>query len=525
MKYVPPFGPPGAVLPDASYINGDPNISRKGSIPPAEAMEHPQREIVNAITDAAQVPNEQDLHQLTKAIRDGKLNYCLDTGPLNQLEVTIPGPPITSYGAGLTLRVLIAHTNTGPVTIAVGSVNPTSVKRRDGSELNANDLVAGQVATLVSDGTYFQLTGGLAAGAPGAPTIYRIDIPYVRDSSSNQNVWIGAYSPPLDDIHEGRTVELKLANNVNGPVTFLPNSFPVHNVVHPDGTALGLADGLINNQIVILIFDGVNWQLIGSRGSAPVVVTPAVTGKSLEFIFNTYFPGPLNTMSMLRRSPSMNTNRQIWAMSMFLKRTNLINGGNIAQVPFSAGGGQSGSDYTGPEMARGDYGDVFRLFWNNSSGPVAPGGAGSFANPAMNDLTWHHWLMTADGAHISCVVDSIIVSQGPISGNGAVNSTRPHVIGADADDLGSWYGLSAMVAEIQFVDGLAPTWDQFAIQSGGVFKPKKFTGNFGINGAYLNWADTSAATTTTLGKDWSGNGNNWQPVNISIQQVSTDYPG
>jgi hypothetical protein len=522
MKYVPPFGPPGTVLPDQSYINGDPSVARKGSIPPAEAIENPQREIVNAITDAQQVPNDEDLHQLTKAIRDGKLNYCLDTGPLNQLEVTIPGPAITSYGAGLALRILVAHTNTGPVTVAVGSVNPTSVKRRDGSELQANDLVAGQVATIVSDGTYFQLAGGYATGAPGAPTIYQIDIPYVRDSSTNANVWIGAYSPPLANINEGRTVELKVANNVNGPVTFLPNSFPVHNVVHPDGTPLGLADGLIAGQIVILIFDGTNWQLIGSRG-APVVTTPAVTGKSLEFIYSTYFPGPLNTMSMLRRNPSMNTNRQIWAMSMFLKRTNLINGGNISQVPFSAGGGQAGSDYTGCEYSRGDYGDHYNVFWNNSSGPA--GGSGAFSNPCMNDLFWHHWLMYADGAHIGCVVDGVIVSQGAISGNGAVNSTRPHVIGADADDLGSWYGCSMLIAEIQFVDGLAPTWDQFAINAGGVFKPKKFTGNFGVNGAYLNWADSSAATTTTLGKDYSGAGNNWQPVNIAISQVSTDYPG
>jgi hypothetical protein len=524
MKYVPPFGPPGTVLPDASYINGDPNISRKGSIPPAEAMEHPQREIVNTITDAQQVPNELDLHQLAKSIRDGKLQYCLDTGPLNQLEVTIAGPPITAYSGGLTLRVLVAHTNTGPVTIAVGSVNSTAVKRRDGAELHPGDIVAGQIATLVCDGTYFQLQNlGVSDSSPGAPTIYQVDIPYVRDTSANANHLLGAYSPPLADIKEGRTVEIKLANNINGPTDFIPNNFPIHNVVHPDGTPLGLPDGLVAGQIVILIFDGTNWQLIGSRG-APVVTVPVVVGKSLEFIFNNYFPGPLNTMSMLRRSPSMNTNRQIWAMSMFLKRTNLTNGGNISQVPFSAGGGQSGSDYTGPEFSRGDYGDFFRLFWNNSSGPVAPGGAGSFANPTMNDMIWHHWLLTADGAHISCTVDTVLVSQGPISGNGAVNSTRPHCIGADSDDLGSWYGCSMLMAEIQFVDGLAPTWDKFAIQSGGVMKPKNFSGAWGINGCYLNWADSSAATTTTLGKDWSGNGNNWQPVNISIGQVSTDYP-
>ena len=38
------------------YVNGDPTIGQEGSIPPAAAFEHPQREIVNLIKNATFSP-------------------------------------------------------------------------------------------------------------------------------------------------------------------------------------------------------------------------------------------------------------------------------------------------------------------------------------------------------------------------------------------------------------------------------------------------------------------------------------
>jgi hypothetical protein len=39
---------------------------------------------------------------------------------------------------------------------------------------------------------------------------------------------------------------------------------------------------------------------------------------------------------------------------------------------------------------------------------------------------------------------------------------------------------------------------------------------YGTNGFYLTFADTSAATAAAIGKDSSGNGNNWTPSGISV---------
>lgn len=64
MKYNPPAG---SQDPDAKYVTGQPGKVR-GSAVPAEAVEHPQREIVEVIKQAGLTPDGDDLTQLWQAI-------------------------------------------------------------------------------------------------------------------------------------------------------------------------------------------------------------------------------------------------------------------------------------------------------------------------------------------------------------------------------------------------------------------------------------------------------------------------
>lgn len=64
MKYVQPVG---AAL-NAAYVDANPVGGVEGSPVPAAALEHPQREIENAITAAGLAPSAGDLTQLSKAI-------------------------------------------------------------------------------------------------------------------------------------------------------------------------------------------------------------------------------------------------------------------------------------------------------------------------------------------------------------------------------------------------------------------------------------------------------------------------
>ena len=92
----------------------------------------------------------------------------------------------------------------------------------------------------------------------------------------------------------------------------------------------------------------------------------------------------------------------------------------------------------------------------------------------------------------------------------AINNNQNHDIG---QFLSSNY-FNGYIAEVNHVDGssLAPT--SFGETKADTWIPKKYTGSYGTNGYYLDFA-----TRATDPIDASGNGNNWSSVNV----VSTDW--
>jgi hypothetical protein len=100
----------------------------------------------------------------------------------------------------------------------------------------------------------------------------------------------------------------------------------------------------------------------------------------------------------------------------------------------------------------------------------------------------------------------------------ALNGAYRHTIGEYSYTLGSGLSLDGYLTEVNFVDGQALTPTSFGSinSSTGVWQPVKYSGTYGTNGFYLNFQDNSGATATTIGKDSSGNGNNWTPNGISV---------
>lgn len=74
------------------------------------------------------------------------------------------------------------------------------------------------------------------------------------------------------------------------------------------------------------------------------------------------------------------------------------------------------------------------------------------------------------------------------------------------------------LANFYYCDGQTKIASDFGKSdtSTGVWAPKAYNGLYGSHGFFLDFADNSAATSSTLGKDRSGNGNDWTPVNISV---------
>ena len=74
------------------------------------------------------------------------------------------------------------------------------------------------------------------------------------------------------------------------------------------------------------------------------------------------------------------------------------------------------------------------------------------------------------------------------------------------------------LAEFHFIDGLALAASDFGQTDSttGQWIPKQFSGSYGSQGWKLDFSDNSNNTASTLGKDTSGNGNNWTPNNLSV---------
>ena len=81
--------------------------------------------------------------------------------------------------------------------------------------------------------------------------------------------------------------------------------------------------------------------------------------------------------------------------------------------------------------------------------------------------------------------------------------------------------LRGYMAEVNFIDGqeLTPTDFGYYNRSTDQWKPKKYTGTYGANGFLLEFKDSS-----NVGKDTSGNGNDWTSTGFVSSDNVTDSP-
>lgn len=153
--------PSGSLDPNADYVGKDVAAGRQGSKIPPKAVMTPQRELVALIKEAGLGPTNDDLTQVLKAIRSGKLWTFADTGTLNHIAVAALTPHSQSF-LGLPLRIFPKFTNTDVVDLSLNGLSPAPVLRRDGTQLQAGDIVANVPFDVVGNGLGSYLHLGLA---------------------------------------------------------------------------------------------------------------------------------------------------------------------------------------------------------------------------------------------------------------------------------------------------------------------------------------------------------------------------
>ena len=228
----------------------------------------------------------------------------------------------------------------------------------------------------------------------------------------------------------------------------------------------------------------------------------------------------------LSRTPTTASNQKTWTWSGWVKR------GSISRESLFSCYFANNARYTYWEF---DASHRFHLFIANDNG----------ANPATytqlittavyrDPSAWYHIVVAVDTTQATSSDRANIYINGekitafstegyPVQNiNTFINSTYNHYIGSlDNTQL----PFDGYMTEVNFVDGQQLTPADFGQTDTdtGVWKPKKYTGTYGTNGFYLNFSDGSAATATALGKDYSGNSNNWTPNNIVVSGVNIAY--
>lgn len=89
-------------------------------------------------------------------LESGASQAATDAGTVNALVVTF-NPAFTALSSGFPLRVKVAVTNTGATTLKVDALPAKTIKKYGSIDLEAGDLVAGDMVSLIYDGVNFQL--------------------------------------------------------------------------------------------------------------------------------------------------------------------------------------------------------------------------------------------------------------------------------------------------------------------------------------------------------------------------------
>lgn len=227
-----------------------------------------------------------------------------------------------------------------------------------------------------------------------------------------------------------------------------------------------------------------------------------------------------NDSAYLNRTPATLTNTTTNTFSAWVKRSGLAD--TLSLWAAGAGSSNNAAFYF-------DSSDRINVAQNPGSGTTVY----RTSTQVFRDTSaWYHIVLVLDTSNATAQNririyvnnDEITVwTTNTTVGSGATfywnSNSAVHAIGANYNSSALQY-FPGYIAEVNFIDGQALTPSSFGETDleTGAWIPRQYNGSYGTNGFYLKFADNSGVTATTLGKDSSGNGNNWTPSGF---QVST----
>jgi hypothetical protein len=242
--------------------------------------------------------------------------------------------------------------------------------------------------------------------------------------------------------------------------------------------------------------------LLGQEGGAGYAISRSLRFNSSDSAY-------------LSRVVTSGTNRKTFTFAAWVKRSKIGSGDYYLFHGVGGSGGLAGYTLLGFTADQ---------LWFNDGFSGAVTSTAKFRDPSA----WYHVVFAIDSTQAT---DSnrvkIYVNGAQITSFSSAawpSLNRDFTINAAVQHTIGWYFSASndfYLADIHFIDGQALTPSSFGeFDANGIWQPKAYTGTYGTNGFKLDFADNSSNTATTLGKDTSGNGNNWTPNNLSIGGIS-----
>ena len=232
------------------------------------------------------------------------------------------------------------------------------------------------------------------------------------------------------------------------------------------------------------------------------------------------------------RSVSSTGNRRTWTVSFWMKFCEVV--GDSSQRIWSNDSGNGSGDILKIEFDSGsDSNRRLSVIDNNHAGSgIRFVGERRFRDPSA----WYHIVLAVDTTQATATNRVKIYVNNEQVSDWRSGSEHNHPPNQNYDTCVNLSGKSntwgrsftfgnssadhfdGYLTEINFIDGFQydPSYFGTTDVITGQWNPKKYVGSYGTNGYYLNFSDNSGTSATTLGKDSSGNGNNFTPNNFSV---------
>jgi len=232
----------------------------------------------------------------------------------------------------------------------------------------------------------------------------------------------------------------------------------------------------------------------------------------------------------LAKTFGTSTNVRKRTLSVWVKRSKINDDGGQVFFEYSSGGSGGSMMFLGQGTGIGNN-DQIQISNRNAtsgSGDYSLLTNGFFRDPSA----WYHIVLQYDttqstasdrlklyvNGNLASISSASYPSQNYDSTAFLAGTASAHNIGYGiATGAANYFG--GYIAEFNFIDGQALTPSSFGETDAttGQWNPIDTSGlTFGTNGFRLKFADNSGTSATTLGKDSSGNGNNFTPSNFSV---------